>query len=232
MDKDTETEEQFSQKFKAYHNLQAALRKGVEKQSKDWAAIFNADEHSALHEKMRQMSKSADVSSFVEEGAPDSFADLDAKLKALEEKTKAELAKLQSDTAAPSSFVEEGAPDSFADLDAKLKALEEKTKAELAKLQSDTAAPSSFVEEGEPENPGRELLHLIHDGGAQAIKDSAAQAESHFTKLKETTSQDLATRHMAFVEGLHSIAEPLKAKLGKHIAEEEAERQHTEEELR
>ena len=60
-------------------------------------------------------------SSFVEEGAPDSFADLDAKLKALEEKTKAELAKLQSDTAAPSSFVEEGAPDSFADLDAKLK---------------------------------------------------------------------------------------------------------------
>merc|ERR1719478_1385693 len=63
-------------------------------------------------------------SSFVEVGAPDSFADLDAKLKALEEKTKAELAKLQSDTAAPSSFVEEGAPDSFADLDAKLKALE------------------------------------------------------------------------------------------------------------
>merc|ERR1719460_1736992 len=79
-------------------------------------------------------------SSFLEEGAPDSFADLDAKLKALEEKTKAELAKLQSDTAAPSSFMEEGAPDSFADLDAKLKALEEKTKAELAKLQSDTAA--------------------------------------------------------------------------------------------
>jgi len=52
----------------------------------------------------------APPSSFVEEGAPDSFADLDAKLKAMEEKTKAELAKLQSDTAAPSSFVEEGAP--------------------------------------------------------------------------------------------------------------------------
>merc|ERR1719316_1935056 len=85
-------------------------------------------------------------SSFVQEGAPDSFADIDAKLKALEEKTKAELAKLQSDTAAPSSFVQEGAPDSFADIDAKLKALEEKTKAELAKLQSDTAAPSSFVQ--------------------------------------------------------------------------------------
>merc|ERR1719359_569215 len=88
-------------------------------------------------------------SSFLEESGPDSFADLDAKLKALEEKTKAELAKLQSDTAAPSSFVEEGAPDSFADLDAKLKALEEKTKAELAKLQSDTAAPSSFVQESD-----------------------------------------------------------------------------------
>merc|ERR1719478_61090 len=34
----------------------------------------------------------------VEVGAPDSFADIDAKLKALEEKTKAELAKLQPDT--------------------------------------------------------------------------------------------------------------------------------------
>merc|ERR1719446_285170 len=92
------------------------------------------------------LTKAAKPSSFVEEGTPDSFADIDAKLKALEEKTKAELAKLQSDTAAPSSFaqIEEHTPDSFADLDAKLKALEEKTKAELAKLQSDTAAPSSF----------------------------------------------------------------------------------------
>merc|ERR1719262_1012801 len=82
-------------------------------------------------------------SSFAEEGSPDSFADLDAKLKQLEEKTKAELAKLQADTAAPSSFVEEGTPDSFADIDAKLKQLEEKTKAELAKLQADTAAPTT-----------------------------------------------------------------------------------------
>merc|ERR1719243_352420 len=49
---------------------------------------------------------SATPSSFVQEGSPDSFADLDAKLKQLEEKTKAELAKLQADTAAPSSFVE------------------------------------------------------------------------------------------------------------------------------
>ena len=49
----------------------------------------------------------------MEEGAPDSFADIDAKLKALEDKTKAELSKLQSDTAAPSSFVEKGEPESF-----------------------------------------------------------------------------------------------------------------------
>jgi hypothetical protein len=57
--------------------------------------------------KMRN--EKAEPSSFLEEGAPDSFADLDAKLKALEEKTKSELSKLQADTAAPSSFVEEAA---------------------------------------------------------------------------------------------------------------------------
>merc|ERR1719298_72173 len=89
----------------------------------------------------------------MEEGSPDSFADLDAKLKQLEEKTKAELAELQADMAAPSSFMEEGSPDSFADLDAKLKQLEERTKAELAKLQADTAAPSSFLERGTPTEP-------------------------------------------------------------------------------
>merc|ERR1719281_1429223 len=94
------------------------------------------------------------TSSFLQtgSGSPDSFADLDAKLKQLEEKTKAELAKLQADTAAPSSFMEEGSPDSFADLDAKLKQLEEKTKAELAKLQADTAAPSSLLQEGSPDS--------------------------------------------------------------------------------
>ena len=52
-------------------------------------------------------SDTAAPSSFVEEGAPDSFADLDAKLKALEDKTKAELSnfdsKLKSDIAVPSS---------------------------------------------------------------------------------------------------------------------------------
>merc|ERR1719446_1447400 len=131
----------------------------------------------------------------------------------------------------PSSFVEVGAPDSFADLDAKLKALEEKTKAELAKLQSDTAAPSSFVEESDAENPGSALLHLIHDGGAEHIKERAAEEASHAVQLKEATSQDLAARHMAFIEGLKGIAEPLKSRLGKKIAEEDEERKHTEEEL-
>ena len=133
-----------------------------------------------MHQKTRDLLSSpsffsrprAAPSSFAETGSPDSFADLDAKLKALEEKTKAELAKLQSDTAAPSSFMEEGAPDSFADLDAKLKALEEKTKAELAKLQSDTAAPSSFVEEGAP--------------------DSFADLDAKLKALEEKTKAELA----------------------------------------
>ena len=77
------------------------------------------------------------------QGSPDSFADIDAKLKQMEDKTKAELAKLKTEINEPSSFVEEGSPDSFADLDAKLKQMEEKTKAELAKLQADTAAPAT-----------------------------------------------------------------------------------------
>merc|ERR1719217_1373859 len=85
-------------------------------------------------------------------GSPDSFADIDAKLKQMEDKTKAELAKLKTEINEPSSFVEEGSPDSFADLDAKLKQMEEMTKAELAKLQADTAAPSSFMEEGSPDS--------------------------------------------------------------------------------
>merc|ERR1719386_382256 len=57
-----------------------------------------------------RLNQDASPSSFVEEGAPDSFADIDAKLKALEEKTKAELAKLQSDTAAPSSLAQTDVP--------------------------------------------------------------------------------------------------------------------------
>ena len=79
----------------------------------------------------------------MEEGAPDSFADLDAKLKALEEKTKAELAKLQSDTAAPSSFAEEqdagqksqAWTSEFTKFQDKLKGLGEKTKADMEALQ-------------------------------------------------------------------------------------------------
>merc|ERR1719162_994926 len=93
--------------------------------------------------------KSPGPSSFLQtEEVPNSFADLDAKLKQLQEKSKSELAKLKAD-AAPSSLLEKGSPDSFADLDAKLKQLEEKTKSELAKLKAD-AAPSSFIEKGSP----------------------------------------------------------------------------------
>ena len=60
---------------------------------------------------------------------------MDAKLKQLEEKTKAELAKLQADTAAPSSFVEKFPPDSVEDFYAKMKPLEDKTRFELAKIR-------------------------------------------------------------------------------------------------
>merc|ERR1719335_338110 len=98
---------------------------------------------------LRTAPAAAEPSSFIQEGSPDSFADIDAKLKQMEDKTKAELAKLKTEINEPSSFVEEGSPDSFADLDAQL---EQKTKAELAKLQADTAAPSSFVEEGSPDS--------------------------------------------------------------------------------
>merc|ERR1719375_2106082 len=126
-------------------------------------------------------------SSFIQKGSPDSFADLDAKLKQMEEKTKA---KLQADTAAPSSLVEEGSPDSFADLDAKLKQMEEKTKAELAKLQADTAAPSSFVEEGAPRLAGyqRWARHLAEKTKAELAKlpeDTAAPSSLLDTNTPE-----------------------------------------------
>merc|ERR1719482_877015 len=124
---------------------------------------------------------------------PDSFADIDAKLKALEEKTKAELAKLQSDTAAPSSFVEVGAPDSFADLDAKLKALEEKTKAELAKLQSDAAAPSSLLEEGAASSLMEEM---------SLAPDYFADLDSKLKVMEEKTKAEMANaaNPLSFVE--------------------------------
>merc|ERR1719399_886178 len=155
--------------------------------------------------------KKEDQVSFAD-GMSNSFADVDAKLKAMEAKTSAELAKLQSDTAAPSSFVEEGAPDSFADLDAKLKALEEKTKAELAKLQSDTAAPSSFVEEGAPdsfadldaklkalqEKTKAELAKLQSDTAAPssfveegAMPGSLVELTAHLAALKQDTDTEL-----------------------------------------
>merc|ERR1719321_2295016 len=112
-------------------------------------------------------------SSFVEEGAPDSFADLDAKLKALEEKTKAELEKLQSDTAAPSSFVEEGAPDSFAGLDAQLKKL------------NDMGTASSFVEE----NPS-EYAIAQYNALKDKMKQQMAAAKSKPSSLLEEGAPD------------------------------------------
>ena len=68
-------------------------------------------------------SSTASPSSLVQESPDQEFEDLDAKLKAQQEKTQKELDALSDDPTAadPSSFVEEGAPDSFADLDAKLK---------------------------------------------------------------------------------------------------------------
>merc|ERR1719460_2766959 len=92
------------------------------------------DDTKAELRKLDRDEKEAEASSFLEEDAPDSFADLDAKLKALEEKTKAELAKLQSDTAAPSSFLELPAEKamSFSDLDAKFAAMEDSQKREMA----------------------------------------------------------------------------------------------------
>merc|ERR1719155_316572 len=44
---------------------------------------------------------SATPSSFVQEDSPNSFADIDAKLKQMEDKTKAELAKLKTEISEP-----------------------------------------------------------------------------------------------------------------------------------
>merc|ERR1719375_2342032 len=99
--------------------------------------LNNLDDYLKKEEEEVHFRPNLPASSFLQTGSPESFADLDARLKQLEEKTKAELAKLQADTAAPSSFTETDVPDSFADLDAKLEQLEEKTKAELVKVQVD-----------------------------------------------------------------------------------------------
>merc|ERR1719272_1544943 len=98
----------------------------------------SAQEQHSNNLRVQQELKAA-PSSLLEKGPSNSFADIDAKLKQLEEKTKAELAKLNAETAAPSSLLEKGPSNSFADIDAKLKQLEEKTKAELAKLNAETA---------------------------------------------------------------------------------------------
>jgi len=137
------------------------------------------------------------ASSFLEEGAPDSFADLDTKLKALEEKTKAELAKLQSDTAAPSSFLEEGRRDIFHDVDAKLKARNNALKEALDEL----GHPSSFLEEGpagpislaetrESEDVDPEQLHALERRYGIPESQSFMQAEAAKMGALETRLND------------------------------------------
>merc|ERR1719399_1305983 len=146
--------------------------------------------------------KKEDQVSFAD-GMSNSFADVDAKLKAMEAKTKSELAKLQSDTAAPSSFVEKGAPDSFADLDAKLKALEEKTKSELAKLQSDTAAPSSFVQT-DPESFSE------IDANLKAMQARTAQQVAELTREVNGNQAPSSLLEQRVGSNLRSTEEKLK----------------------
>jgi len=130
------------------------------------------------------------ASSFLQE-SPNSFADIDAKLKQLEEKTKAELAKLNSETAAPSSFIQTSPSNSFADIDAKLKQLEEKTKSELAKLNSETAAPSSFIEmeEGEGEGEDESASLLQYEKHTRNVMDRV----HHSTHTKDIDDTDAHT---------------------------------------
>jgi len=85
-------------------------------------------------------------SSLLETGSPKSpFADIDAQLKRLADKTKSEIAKLHQETAAPMSLLQKSPGNSFADVSAKLKSIEDKTKAELAKLDA-VAVPTSLIE--------------------------------------------------------------------------------------
>ena len=84
-------------------------------------------------------------SSFVEEGEPNSLADLDAKLKAMQDDTNEQLKKLNN-VGTPSSFAEEN-PSEFAI--AQYQALKDKVKAQTAQAKS---KPSSFVEEGAPDS--------------------------------------------------------------------------------
>jgi len=129
----------------------------------------------------------AKPSSLLEEGAPDSFADLDAKLKALEEKTKAELAKLQSDTAAPSSFVEEGAmPGSLVELTAHLAALKQDTDTELQQLSEGKITPSSFVENMKKRTKKLQALHtLAMDMPVEQMPSSLAEVAAPSSLVQE-----------------------------------------------
>ena len=91
----------------------------------------------------------------MEEGAPDSFADLDAKLKVRGSGAQMEIVRSRRACEVCLSTIARRRKIASRFLQKKKKktqALEEKTKAELAKLQSDTAAPSSFVEEGAPDS--------------------------------------------------------------------------------
>merc|ERR1719399_2112474 len=162
-----------------------------------WRRAASGYLSSALEEKTKSelaklQSDTAAPSSFVEEGAPDSFADLDAKLKALQEKTKAELAKLQSDTAAPSSFVEEGAvPASLVELTAHLAALKQDTDSELQQLSEGKITPSSFVENMKKRTNKLKALHtLAMDMPLDALPSSLEKvsAPSSFVQEDDPTA--------------------------------------------
>merc|ERR1719456_247782 len=154
-------------------------------------------------------SDTAAPSSFVEEGAPDSFADIDAKLKALEEKTKAELAKLQSDTAAPSSLLEQASNsggDIFSDLDkveGRVKGLQDKVKSEAQKFDEGLKAatltpadPSSLLETERPH--GKKSHRLLnkdsqydkaHAPFLKAADDIRHGVDQDNTKLSRATAE-------------------------------------------
>jgi len=209
-DTDSDTDEQavgsaqlMSTAVAGFANVDADLKK-IEARTQQQVQSIRSKFESSLHDDSK-----FGPSSFIEVGSPDSFADLDAKLKQLEEKTKSELAKLNSGTASPSSFIQKASPDSFADIDAKLKQLEEKTKAELAKLNADTAAPSSLLEKGSPdsfadidaklkqleEKTKAELAKLNSASPSSLIEESPSfnEVDAHLKKIESTTKDELAS---------------------------------------
>jgi hypothetical protein len=137
-------------------------------------------------------------SSFLQEGAPDSFADIDAKLKAMEEKTKAELAKLQSDTAAPSSFLQRASREP-AELDPaavskELQALEDKNEAGLrAEEAKDPAPPDLKDPSGEEEQRDLASFLPLPSSFLQAgAPDSFADIDAKLKAMEEKTKAELA----------------------------------------